>query len=395
MSSDPAEPDAPQAPPAPGPTPAPDVPSIDFERALSARVVLFYEAVAATIGLNPTDLKCLDLVAGEEYVSPGRLADLSGLTTGAITGVLDRLEAAGMVHREVDPVDRRRFTVRLLPERQSELDGLYGPLHSQTADALAGYGSSERAAIVDFLRRRRDLLEVETDRLRSIARRGFLGNTFSTPLGGITRGALVFESGAARLTFSATPVPGAATRVVAEAGNSSLALTGGAARGNLCEAVFTGPLPEVSVSGGTLRVRYRFRGFLQRRSAEIALNRTIPWTIAIAGGLSELACEMGEMALDGFELKGGATDLRMVLPEPRGVVRLWIKGNATSAALDFPTGVGLGLDISGNVERLAFAGQRLTAVRGKSHLETAVYPGASNRYQALFKGNSSGLTVTV
>ena len=383
------------APEGPSESEAVSAPSIEFERALNARVVLFHEAVAGRLGLNPTDLKCLDLMAGDKSVSPGRLAELSGLTTGAITGVLDRLEAAGMVRRELDPVDRRRFTVRLLPDRLAELDAMYRPFQAAMADAMAAYGPLERLAIVEFLGRRRDLLERETDRLRVLPQRGFVGDMFSTPLGSVTRGTLVFESGAARFSFAATAVPGAETRVIAEAGNSRLVLTGNADPVNLCQTVFTGPVPEINASGGSVTVRYRFRGFFQRRSAEIALNPRIPWTIVVKGGLSELVADLTRVELGGFELKGGATDLRMDLPEPRGSVRLLLKGNATSATLRLPVGVALGLDIAGTVERLSFAGQRLTAVHGKGHLETPAYGSAANRYQALYKGNAGRLSVTL
>ena len=95
------------------------------ERAGNARAAAFGDAVAARLGLNATDLRCLDLVIGEDAISPTRLASLSGLTSGAITGVLDRLEAAGLVRRDADPTDRRRFVVRVLPDLQTEIEELY------------------------------------------------------------------------------------------------------------------------------------------------------------------------------------------------------------------------------------------------------------------------------
>src|SRR6184192_3660004 len=66
-----------------------------------------FEAIE-DVGLNPTDLGSLCLLLLHGPTSAGRLAELNGLTTGAVTGVVDRLEAGGFVHPEVDPTDRRK-----------------------------------------------------------------------------------------------------------------------------------------------------------------------------------------------------------------------------------------------------------------------------------------------
>ena len=373
----------------------------DFERSTNARSVLLLEAVAARLGLNPTDLKCLDLVAGDETVTPGHLAELSGLTTGAITGVLDRLEAAGLVRREPDPADRRRFVVRLVPDRQAEIDELYADLVRSIGDLVNGFPTETRRAISDFLRLRRDLIDHQIRVLRDQGRsdRAVVqpgdgtASDLDAPLAGVMRGSLIFESGAARLTFHATPVPGAATRLVAEAGNSSLRLNGECSPSKLFQATFTGPRPETRVSGGTVTVRYRFRGFLQRRSATIALNPGIPWTIVVRGGISDLAADLAANELQGFDLKGGATNLRLQLPAPHGAVRLLFRGNATTASITRPAGSALSLDLTGTVDRLRFDGRRLGLMRGKTHLESAGYGVASDRYQAVLKANATELTV--
>ena len=73
-----------------------------------------FEAIE-DVGLNPTDLGSLCLLLLHGPAPAGRLAELTGLTTGAVTGVVDRLEAGGFVHREVDPADRRKVIV--VPDR--------------------------------------------------------------------------------------------------------------------------------------------------------------------------------------------------------------------------------------------------------------------------------------
>src|SRR4051794_38680376 len=189
----------------------------EHERAENARAAAFGDAVAARLGLNATDLRCLDLVIGEDAISPTRLASLSGLTSGAITGVLDRLEAAGLVRRDADPTDRRRFVVRVLPDRQAEINELYSGLVSGVDALLAGYPADARVVVEAFRAAHRDLLERETLRLRAKAAEDRPESALPgasdavverAPRGGLGRATLIFESGAARLTFHATPVAG-------------------------------------------------------------------------------------------------------------------------------------------------------------------------------------------
>ena len=78
---------------------------------------MFHQAVAECVGLNVTDHKCLDVLVRSGPMTAGQLAQLTGLTTGAVTGVLDRLERAGFVRRQSDPSDRRRVIAQPLIEQ--------------------------------------------------------------------------------------------------------------------------------------------------------------------------------------------------------------------------------------------------------------------------------------
>src|SRR6476659_6065792 len=92
-------------------------PSEALCRELAARVLHYQEALAERMGLNGTDHRCLELVLGtssEGPVTAGKLSELTGLTTGAITGVLDRLERAGFVRREKGVEDRRPVQIKLV-----------------------------------------------------------------------------------------------------------------------------------------------------------------------------------------------------------------------------------------------------------------------------------------
>src|SRR5579859_4524571 len=87
----------------------------DLGRQMSTQTVFLHQALAQSVGLNATDTKCIDLIlrGPDGTVTAGRLSELSGLTTGAITHILDRLERRGFVERVRDTEDRRKVFVRV------------------------------------------------------------------------------------------------------------------------------------------------------------------------------------------------------------------------------------------------------------------------------------------
>jgi DNA-binding MarR family transcriptional regulator len=137
-----------------------------FRRHLSTYSLLFHQAVAGRLGIHGTDLKCLDLVRGEPRLTPGRLAELTGLTTAAVTSILDRLERAGFVQRERDPSDRRKILVRPLPGRVEEVARLFAPLEQALSDLFEQYTTEELALLNEFALRVGQILQHETTRLR-------------------------------------------------------------------------------------------------------------------------------------------------------------------------------------------------------------------------------------
>ena len=129
------------------------------------------QVVADYLGLNRTDTRCLDIIERLDGVSAGRLASEAGLSTGAVTTVLDRLERAGFARRVHDPGDRRRVLVELTPAARRELKELYAPLAAATTRQLQGYTTEEVGLVRDFMRDNRRLNEVHAERVR--ARRRF------------------------------------------------------------------------------------------------------------------------------------------------------------------------------------------------------------------------------
>lgn len=122
-------------------------------RKVSAQSVLLNDTVAKLVGANPTDLECLDLLGLGGPTTPGRLAAHTGLTTGATTAVIDRLERAGFARRLRSTEDRRSVLVEALPERLRQIEALYQPLAAAVARLNEDYGDRQLAVIVDYLSR--------------------------------------------------------------------------------------------------------------------------------------------------------------------------------------------------------------------------------------------------
>ncbi|MCX4524285.1 MarR family transcriptional regulator [Streptomyces sp. NBC_01551] len=134
------------------------------------------QEVAQLLGLNVTDLTCLGhiLGAGDTPLAAGDLAGLTNLTTGAVTGVLNRLERAGYAHRQPDPADRRRVRVVADPAAAARLVAVYEPFYARLGAVFAEYSPEEVAVIADWFGRatveiRAHLAQVRTGELGSVA----------------------------------------------------------------------------------------------------------------------------------------------------------------------------------------------------------------------------------
>ena len=113
--------------------------------------VVFSQAIASRLGIGASDLECLDIVALRNDVTAGELAFATGLTTGAVTGVLDRLEQAGFVRRERDAKDRRKVRVRLEPGTLAKAMPYYRSLERTMKKLLTAYSDAEIALLLGLL----------------------------------------------------------------------------------------------------------------------------------------------------------------------------------------------------------------------------------------------------
>ena len=127
-------------------------------RRSSAAGVLHGQTVARRVGVNSSDLECLDLILMSGPSTAGEIARHTGLTSGAVTGLIDRLERLGLVERTADPADRRKVLVRVREDRIGPIAQLYAPLEKAMQALLAGYSKEELKVLIDFSERSGGLL---------------------------------------------------------------------------------------------------------------------------------------------------------------------------------------------------------------------------------------------
>jgi DNA-binding MarR family transcriptional regulator len=120
-------------------------------RKSSALGVIFGQTVANRVGISSSDLECLDFLNIEGRVTAGRLAELTGLTTGAITGVVDRMEKAGLVRRERDVSDRRKVFIAIVPEALAKIGRFYEPLQKAVTRDWEDYTDAELKLLLRFM----------------------------------------------------------------------------------------------------------------------------------------------------------------------------------------------------------------------------------------------------
>jgi len=139
-------------------------------REFSTAIVMFHEAVGRLLGLSAVERKCIDVLRRLGPVTAGTIGESTGLTTGAVTGLMDRLEKAGYVRRERDPHDRRKVVVHLLPNDQLDalLAAAFGPFGEDMAKIATRYTPAEHRVIADWITVTTEALVANTQRVMSL-----------------------------------------------------------------------------------------------------------------------------------------------------------------------------------------------------------------------------------
>lgn len=353
----------------------------------SGQAVLFSQAVAERVGLAGTDVECLEVLQEEGRATVGRLAELTGLTTGAATRMVDRLAQAGYVTRVADPADRRRVVVEPVPGLAAKFGALHAPIARAQVDVIERYSDDQLSTLIDFLDRSSEVARAEAARMRAPSEESDAGGSYSAPVGGVTNGRLVFLSGAPNITVR---------------GDKTLT--------ELYRADFAGPVPRMRVRGGVVTVSYPHFGWFDWRAqvagqnivasahwrkdtGAIALNGSIPWAIELRGGVSSWAADLRTIRLESFELRGGASKVELTLPFPVGIVPIRIQGGLSRVSLLRPRGVAAGLEVHGGVSDVSVDGERLKGA-GQLSMQTPGAADSPDRYEIEVAGGASKVSIS-
>ena len=336
---------------------------------------IFGQSVAIRMGLSESDIDALELLIDTGAATAGKLSELMGLTSGAVTRVIDRLEQAGYVRRTADPADRRRVVVEVVPERIATVQSLLESLERASAEEVGRYSEEQLALITDFLTRMADLTQTEAARLRTSP-----AGDPSEPTGPSEHAAPLAGLKAARLTF--------------RSGAQDLRLRPGRAPQELYRGKFDGATPFVRVRDGRVLVQYRGIPFdWRKRVAILALNTTIPWTIEIVGGVNRVEADLRDVEIRRFELTGGSERLQLEFGWPSGDVPVKIVGGAKSIRLERPAGIPVQVKVVGGSGALTIDGQGLRRQGGVARTESRGWANATDRYVLEVVGGSKSIDI--
>lgn len=334
----------------------------------------FFRAAAGRIGMNVTDTQVIDLLNSTGPMTAGQLADLTELTTGAITGMLNRLEEVGLVRRERDPNDGRRVIIRLVKgqDETHEISTIFGSI-AKSWDELASHYSDEQIAfLLEFLKQSNTISRQEINRLREVpsGKEGI----FSAPLGNLESAKLVVSSGISRLNLRTD-----------------------AAMADLYQARFEGPVPDVKAKDGVVNIRYPRRLWVLGggdRASEVTLSAAIPWQIVIQGGAAEVHALLAGLDLAGLEVKGGLSTIRLELPRPSGMIPIRISGGASEVIVQRPVGVAARVHLKGWASEFVFDDQRFSGVGNDVRLQSPGYAATAPGYDIEVSSSASSVTIT-
>jgi DNA-binding MarR family transcriptional regulator len=335
-------------------------------------------AAAEHVGLNVADFDAVRYLAEEGPVSAGRIAEAMGITSGAVTGLVDRLERAGWVERARHGVDRRQVVVDLAPARRELVDADRSLRDRLLDDALGELDDTSlhnTAALLDEAAERllAGAAELARDRLgRDDAGLAGAADPDRAPIGDAARGRLRFGSGASRLVLR------------------------GARIRDLYRATFDGKRPQVTVGpSGEVDIQYKGFSWFGARdvAAQLTLTTAVPWSIEIRRGVSHLAADLGELQIASIEITGGASESELSLPRPRGTSTLRLSGGASRLTIRRPPGTSAQVSVRGGASNLSFDAQRLGAVGGATRLSTPGWDAAPDRWSIELTGGASDLSV--
>jgi DNA-binding MarR family transcriptional regulator len=307
---------------------------------VAARRTAHGQAVAERLGLASADVEVLTALSVEGAMTVGAVGELTGLTTGATTRMVDRLEQAGFVRRVADPADRRRVIVEPAGGRGSAVVRANDPIELAARQALADLEEPVLEGIRDYLAAFAAAIPDPTAPVAEDAPAETAD--VAGPIASATRGRLVFVTGAPMV------------RIGSDAGLS----------GELYRARFKGAIPSARVRDGVVTIRFprlawfdwrkRIAGewvnasaHWKRNTSEIVLNASLPWAVELRGGATTLDADLRGVRLASFDVAGGAGAVTLALGRPTGVVRVRVGGGVGEVTVTRPADVAVTLSVDG------------------------------------------------
>jgi len=340
---------------------------------LGAELVLLVQGVADRLKINITDLQCLAVIASAGPMTAGQVAEATGLTTGAITGVIDRLEKAGLATRESDPGDRRRVVVRAvaagaLAARDDALGQVLSRLEAEASELYEGYSDRELRLVIDSLARAHPVIQ---ERVADMRRHSPAQHELAGPTAGAEAGRLHLAPGVGIVTIDSATMPG------------------------LYRAHVEGTPPLIEVDGGTVTVKpRRFALFgWGHRVMQLTLSDAIPWDVEVAQGAWRLNADMSGLRVRSFLVKGGASNIDLRFGRPSGAVPVNIQGGASRVTLHRPGDVPIELHVRGGASRVSIDGRELGPMGGNLVWPDPPVAAGPDRYVVEVRGGASRLSI--
>ncbi len=334
----------------------------------------FGQTVAIRFGLSESDIETLEALIDMGATTAGRLSELTGLTSGAITRVIDRLEQSGYVRRVPDPADRRRVIVEVVAEKVAAIQATLDRVGAAGSDEISRYTDAQLALITDFLARMEQITKDQATSMRQHTRETAGADETSensAPLGGLTSARLLVRAGLSEVRLRPDTTPG-----------------------ELYRAEFQGATPQVRLRDGRVIVQYRGVPYdWRKRTASLALNTTIPWTIAIVGGVQRVEADLREVDTERFELTGGMERLQLELGPASGERAVRLVGGASSIRIERPGSVPVRLTVLGGSGLVELDGTRLGEKGGRSTMASRGWAAAADRYDVEVVGGSKSIEI--
>ncbi len=328
------------------------------------------QAIGAATGIHPTDLNILDLLDQHGDLTAGRLAELGGVTTGAITGVLDRLEKLGYVERRKDPSDRRKVVVRVIDDRRETLAAMYEPMKARLEELLSTYSTVELAAITDYAERATSIMADEVAQLR-----------------------IPPDMKDQQVSSGLTSIPTHAALSV-ERGLSKAKVTVGNTGSELVSGRFSRVTPLIRQVGDVVSLSYRRSVFgSMMMGAVIALHEHPTWSVEVDGGVSFAVLDLSAAKLRALRVRGGMKKVQLLLPDPVGVTTIDLLGGVAESEVLLPAGASASIYVAGGASRFKVEERDLASGRSVRAV-VGLGPDDPNHFNITITGGASRVSVS-